>query len=125
MTTIAKKQSRRAFYKAGVELLKQFIKENFPNFHADKVEIYHDQTVDHGIRIVEIAFLTYPVGGGMAGCSWMRDDVGLATPAFFLPCEDFVLRHEEKPWRPEGWESDMDVFEDAKARLRQVLKEIG
>ena len=112
-----------------MELLRQFIRENFPDFHADEVKVYYDQTIDHGIRIVEIAFLTYPVGGlggcNMQGCSWMRDDTGLHTTALFLACEDFVLRHKEKPWRPKGWKSDMDVFEDAKARLRQVLKEIG
>ena len=57
----------------------------------------------------------------MAGVSWQRDNIHSAP--LILACEDFVLRYRVKPHRPKGWNSDIDIFEDAKDRIIEACND--
>lgn len=103
------------WYEKGMVALAAWLKENFGQ-DCDDVQVYMD--FEHGARIVEIAFLT-----GSGGASYQRDEASAFGCGFLiLACEDFILRREIKPHRPEGWESDIDLFQDAKDRITQAMQ---
>jgi hypothetical protein len=71
-----------------------------------------------GVRVCEISY-TKQVPGGMCGASVMR-----GTPEacdLLLACEEFLITHHIKPYRPEGWTSDIDDHGDAVWLLEDLL----
>jgi len=105
------------FVEKGLAELKKFLLTLVRS--ADECEIHHYRDENLGFRISEVDFVALR-GDGMSGSSFMRSVPECG--GFILACEDFIAAHETKPWRPEGWESDIDDFADVKWRLKQLLK---
>jgi hypothetical protein len=72
-----------------------------------------------GFRVAEIS-LTWNSMGGMSGHSYMRGDAGEGLEVI-LAAEDFVLNFYEKPFRPRGWQTNIDNKAEAEDRLLYAL----
>lgn len=74
-------------------------------------------------RIGEIAFVYGPPGEpGSGGSSYMAgtpDCMGLIAA-----CEKYLEEFHTKPYRPRGWESDIDEKADAEWRLRKLWDDL-
>ena len=51
-----------------------------------------------------------------------RSEADNFVQALILASEDYVRCFHIEPFRPEGWESDIDEFKDAKAKLREIVE---
>lgn len=111
-----------------VESLCEFIRAKFdPGDNGrspDEVLVYtHYDNDDHkiGLRVGEISLVWHHGSGGMGGCSYQRSnpDSGQAI----LAAEEYLLNFYEKPWRPEGWESDLDLKADAEWLVEQAIND--
>jgi len=100
--------------------LKKFIREVLKLKSNQKVSVYIWKGQSDGVRVAEISLTTEMGGGRMSGCSWMRSDP--EAGAIILAAEDFILTYGQKPYRPEGWESDIDEHEDARWKLKELIK---
>lgn len=63
-----------------------------------------------GLRVSEVTMMWDKPGAGISGLSFMRSGGGAAI----LAVEDFLVTYGTKPYRPLGWESDIDVHDDAR-----------
>jgi hypothetical protein len=113
--------SRKEFYRVGVEKLKELLRKLFQVEADTEIQVHYSENI-HGIRIVEIDFVKN-IQGGMAGATWFRSDID-GEPGLFLCCEDFVLEHATKPFRPKGWESDIDLHQETIEKLEQAVSKI-
>lgn len=77
----------------------------------EKVEIYAEKDPRLGFIVVEIAVVRMPFGGALQGHSWQRSNAHALGR--LAAAENFVAACDVKPWRPEGWESDIDERLDA------------
>lgn len=97
--------------------LKKKLKELEPNKRA-KISVYCFGDGDD-IRIAEIS-TTSKTRTGSIGASWLRAEPN--NGSVILAAEDFILTYDIKPYRPRGWESDIDEHVDAVWKLEQALK---
>jgi hypothetical protein len=108
-------------YTPAVVALQKFLlereKDRVPGLECS-VECW--QCMEGGIRISEVGFHLSDGNGCCWGGVWMRCDPESA--AVILAAEDFLLTFFDKPYRPKGWESDIDEHADAKWKLESVLK---
>jgi hypothetical protein len=109
-------------YTPAVKALQKFILEQEKDCDPKlQCRVYCWGSEKDGIRVAEISYwLPKGKNGCGAGSSFMR-----STPEcgnVILAAEDFLLTFFDKPYRPEGWESDIDEHADAKWKLEQALK---
>ena len=103
------------FNLAGIALLETFRRDNVKDeSRPDHVKVHASELPGQGLRIYEVSCVS-----GKTGASWMRCDP--ACCGFILACEDFILDHKEEPFRPEGWDSDIDLADDARCKLLDLL----
>ncbi len=98
-------------------LLDQFLpgesKEGF------RVSAYAFKDEDGGIRISEIDLHTQ-----RSGEVWQRSEDNPYTLGLLLAAEDFILHYEAVPYKPAGWQSEINLAEDAKWKLSQVIQKM-
>lgn len=68
------------------------------------------------VRLAEVDLVLKTHRGGF---SYMQEPDALAT---LRACEDVIRTGLTEPYRPKGWQSDIDEREDARWRLRQVIR---
>jgi hypothetical protein len=73
-----------------------------------------------GFRIVEIA-----IHGATSGASFMRVNADCGCLALILAAEDYVRMFNVKAYRPDGWDTDIDDFADAKFKLTKIVEGLG
>jgi len=101
--------------------LKKYIWEVLKLKSNQRVSVYVWKNPSDGVRVAEISVITELSGGrGTLGCSWTRGD--LESGAVILAAEDFILTYGQKPYRPKGWGSDIDEHEDARWKLKELIK---
>lgn len=80
---------------------------------------YDDDDQKIGLRVSEVGLVWRGEGASCSGASYMRCDV--EASAVILRAEDYLLNYYEQPYRPPGWESDIDEKADAAWRLLHAL----
>lgn len=98
-------------YESAVKSLRKFLLSQEEDKDMDVTVYCFDGP---GIRIAEISYTR-----GNSGSSVMRCEPECGR--VLLAAEDFLLTFFDKPYRPEGWESDIDEHGDAQWKLEQVL----
>ena len=96
------------------------VKDDFKKVPIVSIHTFKDK--QGGIRVAEISVWQNGKNGSGGGYSWMRCDATNAG-AIILAVEDFILTYGVKPYRPKGWESDIDEHEDAKFKLETLIED--
>lgn len=102
--------------KEAVDFLIESLRE-ITNFRG-RVDIYGYYKQPNYWRVNEVSF-SEKVEGGLAGGSWqgcIPEHLGILRA-----CEDVLINADLSPYRPEGWDSDIDDRGDAIWRLEEVL----
>lgn len=99
--------------------LKKFLLSKEPERKGLSVAVYCGGR-GHGIRIAEISYFVR-TGSHIAGSSIMRCEPESGN--LLMAAEDFLLTYGIKPYRPKGWNSDIDLHAESIWKLEQVLEE--
>lgn len=106
-------------YKKAVAALEAYLTKGFEVAEPQSVTVFASTFRGDGFRIDEISIADE--GGG---CSYQRCIMNLVTQSLLIACEDFVRKFGIKPWRPKGWDSDIDEFAEATEKLDWIIKEM-
>jgi hypothetical protein len=107
-------------YTPAVKALQKFLMKHETRLVAGtKCTVYCWGSAKQGIRIAEISYFVKMKSGGI-GSSFMRSQPECGN--VILAAEDFLLTFFDKPYRPKGWDSDIDEHGDAKWKLEFVLQ---
>jgi hypothetical protein len=108
-----------ARYTAAIEALQQKLEELYDCAKTDThCQVYAWYAPNEGIRIAEISF-SRKTESGVAGCSSMRSMPESAS--FILASEEYLRTYGKQPYRPPGWDSDIDDHADAVWLLQEVI----
>lgn len=106
--------------KKAVEAARTFIKELVKD--DGDVSIHTFKDAQGGLRVSEVSVVKQRGDHGSSGYSWMRCDAGSGAGEIILAVEDVILTYDIKPYRPQGWESDIDEHADARYKLECAIK---
>ncbi len=99
-----------ALRKEAIASLEELILKQHPDRKKASVSVF----TFGDARISEIG-VSYPTPGGVAGFSYMASEPDCFGVLF--AAERYLLSYGTPPYRPEGWDSDIDVAEEDEANF--------
>lgn len=103
--------------KAAEAALVTFLNDRWKIPEDSTAYVYSSNDPGDGYRVHELGTVKRD---GSGGATSFRNQEDPETGALILACEDFVRTFGIKPYRPEGWESDMDEHGDVVWRLEKL-----